>query len=37
VVPTFLFFDGGALVQRLTLRDVRRMTGPAPVVRFSLS
>ncbi|GBF91936.1 thioredoxin-like, chloroplastic [Raphidocelis subcapitata] len=28
-VPTFLFFDGGALVQRLTLRDVRRMRGPA--------
>jgi hypothetical protein len=32
-VPCFLFFDGGALVSRLTLRDVRRMRGPAPMVR----
>lgn len=24
-VPSFLFFDGGALVRRLTLRDVRRV------------
>lgn len=36
-VPTFLFFDGGALVRRLTLRDVRRMTGAAGKVQRAVA
>ncbi|KAI8476610.1 MAG: thioredoxin-like protein [Monoraphidium minutum] len=36
VVPTFLFFDGGALVQRLTLRDVRRMAGSGPKIQQAM-
>ncbi|PNW84432.1 hypothetical protein CHLRE_03g144787v5 [Chlamydomonas reinhardtii] len=36
-VPAFLFFDGGAMVRRLSLRDIRRLTGPKPFVEAALA
>ncbi|GIL77074.1 hypothetical protein Vretimale_3145 [Volvox reticuliferus] len=36
-VPCFLFFDGGAVVRRLSLRDIRRLTGPKPYVQAALA
>ncbi|EFJ45508.1 hypothetical protein VOLCADRAFT_94241 [Volvox carteri f. nagariensis] len=36
-VPCFLFFDGGAVVRRLSLRDIRRLTGPKPFVQAALA
>jgi hypothetical protein len=31
-VPQFLFIDDGAVVRRLSLRDIRSMTGAKPMV-----
>lgn len=36
VVPTFLFLDEGAVVKRLSLRDVRRLAGSSAWVRMGV-
>ncbi|KAF8062681.1 thioredoxin-like 4 [Scenedesmus sp. PABB004] len=36
VAPTILFFDGGAVVKRVTLHDVRRMGERAPTIRAAM-
>eukprot|EP00878_Enallax_costatus_P008729 GHUV01009123.1.p1 GENE.GHUV01009123.1~~GHUV01009123.1.p1 ORF type:complete len:237 (+),score=33.82 GHUV01009123.1:202-912(+) len=33
VVPTIMFYDGGAVVKKVTLHDVRRMGEAAPTIR----
>lgn len=35
-VPAFLFIDEGAVVRRLSLRDIRRLTGPTRLVQATL-
>ncbi|GFR42097.1 hypothetical protein Agub_g2939 [Astrephomene gubernaculifera] len=36
-VPCFLFFDGGAVIRRLSLRDVRSLAGPRPSIQAALA
>ncbi|KAG2495325.1 hypothetical protein HYH03_006595 [Edaphochlamys debaryana] len=36
-VPCFLFLDNGAVVRRLSLRDIRRLTGPTCYVQAALA
>mmetsp|Transcript_40696 Transcript_40696/g.90476 ORF Transcript_40696/g.90476 Transcript_40696/m.90476 type:complete len:230 (+) Transcript_40696:145-834(+) len=36
-VPCFLFVDDGAVVHRLSLRDVRRLTGPTALIQGAMA